>query len=76
MLVLTHLVPAVLSSPAGFVTPVDRGPHFLDYDPGAYVVEECSQCPDRRSAVMLDSQGREVVREWHDPGCPTLLEWL
>ena len=50
-------------------------PPCLDYDPADYQIRPCTRCDGWWAEIVRDPTARQVVREWHDPACPVLLEW-
>lgn len=50
-------------------------PPCLDYDPMDYQIRPCSTCGTWWAELVREPDGRQVVREWHDPACPVLTEW-
>ena len=50
-------------------------PACLDYDPTDYQIRPCEKCGTWWAEIVREPSGRQVVREWHDPSCPVLLEW-
>lgn len=72
-----HLVPppehTATTPSTGRRSPVR--PPCLDYDPADYQIRPCERCGTWWAEIVRDPTGRQVVREWHNPSCPTLLEW-
>lgn len=64
---------AITTLPTGGRSPVR--PSCLDYDPIDYQIRPCERCGTWWAEIVRDPTGRHVVREWHAPSCPTLLEW-
>ena len=50
-------------------------PPCLDYDPNDYQIHPCEKCGTWWAEIVREPSGHQVVREWHDPSCPVLLEW-
>ena len=49
-------------------------PPCLDYDPPDYEIRPCRACGMWCAEIAFDPAGRQIVREWHEPACPVLLE--
>jgi len=48
---------------------------YVDFDASGYEFRACRECTVRRPQFTRQDSGMPIVREWHDPYCPALLEW-
>lgn len=48
---------------------------YVDFDPDGYVSRPCSRCSSWLPEIVREAGGMQVVREWHQPSCPSVIEW-
>lgn len=48
----------------------------VDYDPADLEISECMYCTWWWAEIVIVALDRtQVLREWHEPGCPIVRQW-
>lgn len=48
----------------------------VDYDPADLEISECMYCTWWWAEIVIVKPDRtQVLREWHEPRCPIVLQW-